>query len=683
MEAPVCHLVMQKNGNVFQYSYEGRCYMMLDFALQDIGDGGVADDSFAASSVSEMAGGTVGFKRHSDGDIQVDPPLHQMVFEPDVNCGVTINLYPVDGIVLKPGRSTTGEAILSQVGKPLIYGANGLYDLDSDMYITWHGIDWHFEGIQITEKGLVIKGHVSAESPLVIVIRQQYYRKHLGYEYHDPRKRRFNEKPICGWATWEAFHRDVNAENLSTSVKFLEEHLKPYGLEYIQVDDGFQPTTMPETADSSIYEGWTKLNDKFPNGHEDITGTITKHGLTPAIWLNAAINNEAYANQDSRFLRGKDGKLLKGPWLGYVFDCTEESCKEIEKLYRHLAGLGYKYFKIDAIRHLIYDGLQMAVREGLFGNDEAVMRFRNYMQALRRGIGEDNYLLSCWGVLTPNIGIADAMRFATDATAHDASFRMQVDETARWHHTHGILYKNDADYICLRMEKGLARSIASLTALNGYLYMISDEVSHYTEEKLEIAKKTMPNLHAAAAETGQLPADGAMNYFRSILNHREGECALSFGNMWATHFVQHDRSWAVLNLICTDKNAIKSPYAPVDVKLEKLGLNPDLQYAVYDFWNQKALGFVSGAITMEVPAYLDCSVLALTPVSNEPELIGSSRHVSMDAVSVLAIDKTANSISLTVKGPKNTVAEYCFAYKGDIKTVNVTYTGAEQEVIAK
>ena len=271
------------------------------------------------------------------------------------------------------------------------------------------------------------------------------------------------------------------------------------------------------------------------------------------------------------------------------------------------------------------------------------------------------------------------MRFATDATAHDHSFRMQIDESARWHHTHGILYKNDPDYICLRMESGPARSMASLVALNGYLYMISDDVSLYTEDKLEIAKKTMPNLAAATAETGELFSSSAMNYYRSIAKARDGECALSFGNAWVTHFVQYNRTWAVLNLIRTAKEV----NGTTEIPLENLGLNPNAQYAVFDFWKQESRGFVTGKIKIDIPEYLDCTVIALTLVENDAELIGSSRHISMDAVSVLDTEKGLNSIKIKVQGPKDVYAEYWFACKEQIKSKKITYTGEEQEVIVQ
>jgi hypothetical protein len=233
------------------------------------------------------------------------------------------------------------------------------------------------------------------------------------------------------------------------------------------------------------------------------------------------------------------------------------------------------------------------------------------------------------------------------------------------------------------MESGPARSIASLVALNGYLYMISDDVSLYTEEKLDIARKTMPGLCAAAAETGPLPADAAMNYYRSMLSPRAEECPLSFGNVWTTHFAGHGRSWAVLNLVCTAKDEEKASQAPAEIQLEKLGLDPSLQYAAFDFWKQEPLGFVKGKLRVDMPGYLDCRVLALTPITDGPELIGSSRHISMDAVSVLSVEKAKSSIKMTVKGPKGTQGLYWFAYLNEIKKMKVMYSGEEQEAEVK
>ncbi|MCL1796390.1 MAG: hypothetical protein FWG37_05830, partial [Clostridia bacterium] len=271
---------------------------------------------------------------------------------------------------------------------------------------------------------------------------------------------------------------------------------------------------------------------------------------------------------------------------------------------------------------------------------------------------EENYLLSCWGVLTPNIGIVDAMRIATDANASDDSFRMQVAESARWHHTHGILYLNDPDYICLRRNAAPARTLAALVSLNGYLYMISDDISAYNEEKLDIARKTMPPVDGAmTAETGALDTLSGMNYYRNILSPRVGETPLSHGNLWATHYYRYGRTWATVTLIHTWKG--ESP-AKVEIPIENLGLDPELEYTAFDFWKQEPLGIARGSIVVAVPEYLDSTLLALTPVSDEVQLIGSSRHVSMDAVSVKGMTRSDDALEINLEGPEGSYADYWF-----------------------
>jgi len=641
MDAPVCHLTQSHDNHNFIYSYEGEKYLVIDF-----------DKSTSC-------------KRGSDADIQVDPPLSQLVFIPEEDCNFVVSITPKDGILLKPNRATDGQAIISQVGKPLIYGVNGVYDLDSDMYITWYGFDWKFEGAAISREmdrdKIILKGIVRKGNAMVFVIRQQFYRKHLGYDFHNPRKFRYNQKPICGWATWEAFRFDVNINKLRESVDFLSKNLKAYGLDYIQLDDGYQPTYMPPKG-TDLLHGWTICNEKFPGGHKSILGTIKNSGFEAALWLNATIHNEEYA--ENKCLKDREGNLLKQPWINYVFDCTLDSCQEVEDLYSHLSDMGYSYFKIDAIRHLMYDGLQVAAGLGLLTNDEAISRFRNYMGAIRKGIGPDTYLLSCWGMLTPNIGISDAMRFATDASDTDYSFRMQIDESARWHFTHGILHLNDPDYICLRMDSNPSRSIASMVSLNGYLYMISDDVSHYNKEKLDIAKKTIAPTQSITAETGCIDIHIPMNTYKHLTNPRANEHALSFGNIWATHFNNNGRQWCVVNLVRTAKYESASQ---IEIKMENLHLDPEIEYAVFDFWNQQPKGIIKNIAILDVPEYRDCTVLSFSPVSGGIDFVGSSRHVSMDVVSIKAINHKQYEVELTISGPPNTTEDYWFVSPWELK----------------
>ena len=133
---------------------------------------------------------------------------------------------------------------------------------------------------------------------------------------------------------------------------------------------------------------------------------------------------------------------------------------------------------------------------------EARKRHKAYMQAARDGIGEDIYLLSCWGVLSSSIGICDAMRVATDANPSWGAFSMQIRETARWYFAQRILFTVDPDHVCVRAQLPWVRMMLSLVSLSGGVMMISDPPQTYDLERIELMKKTMPPLEVHSGEIG-------------------------------------------------------------------------------------------------------------------------------------------------------------------------------------
>jgi hypothetical protein len=102
-----------------------------------------------------------------------------------------------------------------------------------------------------------------------------------------------------------------------------------------------------------------------------------------------------------------------------------------------------------------------------------------------------------------------------------------------------------------------------------------------------------------------------------------------------------------------------SPLAEEDVPLDALGLDPGGEYAVYDFWQEKFLGIVTGRLGMRALPLGHVQVCALTPVAKDaPTLIASDRHVSMDAVSVIGCRSENGSLTLRLRG----VPDKSFAY---------------------
>ena len=575
--------------------------------------------------------GDVGYRHGSDGTMQSIAYVQQIYLEVDTPVWTTLEFrLSKDAINIKPHRAGADEAILGQCGNVLLHGVNGLYDISQDLLIDVNGGEWHWQTpyFEETETCRIAKMRVHLSKKAIFInLRMHYYRFHLGYHYHEPWKGKPNPKQIAGWCSWEAFRREIDIAKITSIAAFMEEKLKAYGLTHIQVDDGYQKMPLPFRPQGNMEEGWMTCEEsKFPGGHASIVRAIRSHGFQPAIWTNANITNETFPQYHPQNLIFHEGKPLKGEWIDYLYNCTPETLEsQVRPIFQSFAREGYQYVKIDAIRHLLFDGLHEAVRLGIMSNEGASQKFRAYMEATREGLGEDIYYLASWGEMHEVIGVADACRISMDANPTWAGIRMQLFESARWFHTQRILFLNDPDHVCVRTRLDWAKSVLSLISLSGGLYMLSDTEDAYTEEKLEVIRKTLPPLPTRTAETGSLSLEypaytwTKLHGFAVQSNekpvsaeevnledayHMAGnfpgmDKSHPFSTLWAFHLNHHGKQWCVAGRFAT------IPLRESTIPLESLGLDPAKAYHVFDFWEQSYLGCISQSFTGK-PLDLGC-----------------------------------------------------------------------------
>jgi len=546
-----------------------------------------------------------------------------------------------------------------------------------------------------------LEAELSAKA-LFINIRPQYYRKHLGYCYHQPWYVKPKSRAIAGWCSWEAYRRKIDMEKLERICAFMDEKLREYGLEYIQVDDGYQKMPLPCNPRGTMAEGWAACEESnFPRGHTGIVETISEKGFKPAIWTNANITNPDFVKHHPDAVLWFEGKPLKGEWIDFLYDCSPQTLeRHVTPLFAKYTSLGYKYVKIDAIRHLLFDGLHECVRLGIMTNEDAQRRFRSYMEAARRGLGEEAYFLASWGEMHEVIGVADACRISMDANPTWAGIRMQLFESARWFHTQRILFLNDPDHVCVRTRPDWAKSVLSLISLSGQLYMLSDPVEAYTEEKLEIIRRTLPPLATVTAETGPLPLDyPAYTWTKlhgfAVQSHETPveteevslEDALNmagdfptmhdahpFSSLWAFHIRKKRRRWCVMARLAT------MPLGASKICMENLGLEPEKDYLAFDFWKQRFLGTVRLRMECEELSVGQCQIVALYEAKNEPQVIASSRHVSMDAISIKEHVFADGVLKLEICGVPRTEEKYYIHAPGKYEFKGVTALGAKASI---
>lgn len=651
-----------------------------------------------------------GFRHGSDGTVQSIQYIQQIYItvEHPVEVIVTFNLSS-GAINMKHHRANGEEAILGQLGNVLMEGINGLYDKNQDLFLTFHGAEWTWADNAFTEldgRKIARAAVRLTEKPFFINLKMFYYKNHLGYSYYEPWKNRFHDKTVSGWCSWEAFRRDIDIRKIAAISEFMEKKLKDYGLEYIQVDDGYQKMPLPYDPKGDMSEGWLTCEEKkFPGGHREIIETIQKKGFSPAIWTNANITNPLFPEHHKDSVIFWEGKPLKGEWIDFLYNCTPETLeKQVEPIFQGFQEAGYQYLKIDAIRHLLFDGLHEAVRLGMMTNEDAGRRFRSYLEATRKGLGKDIYYLASWGEMHEVIGVADACRISMDANPTWAGIRMQMFEMARWFHTQRILFLNDPDHVCVRTKLEWAKSVLSLISLSGGLYMLSDTIDAYTDEKLEVIRKTLPPLQTVTGETGMLNMDfpaytwtklhgfavqshetpvemediSLKDVYDMAGNYPGMEDEHPFSTLWAIHLNRYESHWCVMGRFAT------IPLQASEIELKKLGLSGEKKYHAFDFWQEQYLGIVKERIACKALEIGQCQIVCLREVQEFPQFLASSRHVSMDAVSVIKAEYRGNEFELQLSCVPEAAENYYLYLPRDYEFVSLQSSGAEvQSEISK
>jgi hypothetical protein len=183
--------------------------------------------------------------------------------------------------------------------------------------------------------------------------------------------------------------------------------------------------------------------------------------------------------------------------------------------------------------------------------------------------------------------------------------------------------------------------------------MISDPIESYDEKRIDMVRKCLPPLTTATAETG--PLDTHYSAYAWVKEHGtafKGEVEMAWdtislndayevtgyhetmhnnhplASLWAFHIQTAAGNWCVLLRIAT------IPLRPCTVQLADLGLPACGEFVAFAFWRRAFLRTVSGSITVPELDLGCCQVIAVRPKLDRPQMLATSRHVSMGAVSV-------------------------------------------------
>ncbi|TFG45301.1 MAG: hypothetical protein E4H41_05415, partial [Gemmatimonadales bacterium] len=443
--------------------------------------------------------------------------------------------------------------------------------------------------------------------------RPRFYQKHRGLTQYRPWEYRPWTKSVAGWTSWYAYFDKVTEQDIRTTADVLGEVLHPFGYDYLQIDDGYQ--TLP----IGLPRHWLDANEKFPGGLDALRTYISGRGLAPGIWTNVSFADKSAAEAHPNwFVRTPDGRPARGNWVGYVMDGSSTGTMDtlVTPVYRALRAMGWTYFKLDALRHLRYEGYNSYA--GYFserGLDRESV-FRGFVEQVRKTIGRDVYLLACWGIRPELIGLVDGMRVGDDGFGY-GSF-------AQYNSFNNVVWRNDPDHIEIHQPDGY--KAATLTTLTGSVLMLTDLPEVYRTERVEAAKRTAPVLvtrpgqvydvdpsrssllamaNTELSGSGPRPFDADQ---REIVSLYQLDIALPF------------EQWTVLARTRDDGDAIP---------LGELGLAPKTNYVAFEFWTKQFLGVAPDTLQLgPIDPRFGVQVVCLRRRVEHPQVLSTSRHVT-------------------------------------------------------
>ncbi len=470
----------------------------------------------------------------------------------------------------------------------------------------------------------------AAGREIVLRFRPRFYQKHRGLKYFRPWTYKPWNRSVTGWTSWYAFRDKVTQKDIAETAAVIAETLAPFGYEYVQIDDGFQQDPI------GVPDHWLKTNDKFPGGLEGLKASITSRGLKPGLWTNVSFAQDDYAlAHPEYFVPGPDGKPANGNWVGYVMDGSNPKtiADLVTPVYRSLIDSGWQYFKVDALRHLRYEGYNSFAdyfaRKQL--DREAV--YRQFATSIASTLGPKVFKLMCWGVRPELIGLFDGCRLGNDGFGY-GSF-------SEYNSFNNIVWRNDPDHIELSQPD--AYRATTLTSLTGSILMLTDPPALYRTDRVEAARRTSPVLFAQPGqiydvEPSRSDAIGraAVEVSGSGPRPFDATQALSVHYLHAIDVSRPYETWMVLARTGGEK-------API--RFADLGLAADRDYLAFEFWTKSFLGSFREAFTPgDVDPRFGVQVFCLRERATHPQLVATNRHVTCGAMDVSAVTWSGSAL---------------------------------------
>jgi hypothetical protein len=429
---------------------------------------------------------------------------------------------------------------------------------------------------------------------------------------------------------------------------WLAEHLRPYGFQYVQLDDGY---------DRGSKEGhyWIEHWDtkRFPHGPQWLANYIKSKGLHPGLWIVPNAYAGAVEAHPQWYLKDKQGGIVQDYGTPALDSSNPEVLDFLGQLFTTLRGWGFEYYKFDG-EHALPKYVPGVDHEKLYDKaSDPIVVYRRRLEVIREVIGASTFVEGCpAGTPLNGIGFFDSyfngqdvynnwngmhalfssinanaflnrmvvyvmpgegMELGERLTVEEAKQKRpaEVVETAR---------TREDPMIGFGVTMAEARTLVSLVALSGVVYPLAGVMPELPTERLVLLERTLPTMPILPVDLFSRGTDMDWDTFKhtttdEYVQHYPEILDLKVNAMSGIYDVVALPNW-------------RSATVTKSVSFsDKLGLSPGSTCVAFDFWNQRLLGVFRDRISADIEGH-DTRVILLHTLLNHPQLIGNSRHIS-------------------------------------------------------
>src|SRR5579884_4288872 len=223
-----------------------------------------------------------------------------------------------------------------------------------------------------------------------IRIIADYYTRVLGVPFYSPFDDSYFKTAPMVWSSWTSYYEAVREEDIVRNTDWIAANLKPYGFEYVELDDGYD---RGKEGEHCWIENWDR--SKFPHGPEWLTAYIRSKGLRAGVWLVPNAYACAVSTHPDWYVRDKNGATIRDYSTPTLDSSNPAVLGFLRHLFTTLDNWGFDYYKFDG-EHA-FPRYVPAVDHSRLADPSAdpIAVYRKRLQIIRDTLGPHRFIEGC------------------------------------------------------------------------------------------------------------------------------------------------------------------------------------------------------------------------------------------------------------------------------------------------